>query len=240
MNKSKKKSLLVLDLDFTILSENSDYSILNLLSKDSFDDLEKIRQKSTNWAHHMQQVYLKMKKENISIEKIKELVENIKFNPGFEELFQFIKTNQSSLDTMIISGANTLFLKWILEKNNLTEIFPTFYSNIAFEDEDCVIKIEPYHEHNCSNCDDSQCKRILLWNHLNGNLEKYENIFFAGDGENDYCLGTILRECDILFPRNKFPLYKKLFERDYIKNLSCIVHVWDDGNKIKQEISNSI
>lgn len=235
----RKKILVVLDLDFTILSKNSDYVFLDLLSRDSFNYLEEKRKISKNWANHMQEVYKKMKSDNVPIEKIKERVEDIPLNPGFNEFFDLIRNQRDNFETLILSGANTLFLKWVLQKNNLEDLFPNFYSNIAVPDESQVISIKPAHSHNCENCDESQCKRILFNNHIQENslnMDMYSNIIYAGDGENDYCLSTILRENDILFPRNNFPLHEKLFKKGFAKNLRCNICIWDDGFGILNEI----
>ena len=241
MNSSslKKKILVVLDLDFTILSKNSDYVFLDYLKPDSFNYIEEKRKVSKNWANHMQEVYKKLKNDNVSIEKVKERVENIPFNPGFHEFFDLINSKKENFETLILSGANTLFLKWILEKHKLVDLFPKYYSNIAVPDESVVINIKPAHVHNCSKCDESQCKRILFNDHFekNGlNLDSFSNIIYAGDGENDYCLSTILRNEDILFPRNNFPLYEKLYNQDYAKNLNCKVCVWDYGFRLIEEV----
>ena len=243
MNSSslRKKILVVLDLDFTILSKNSDYVFLDLLKPESFNFLEEKRKVSKNWANHMQLVYQKMKSDNVSIEKIKERVENISLNPGFHEFFELIKSKRDLFDTLILSGANTLFLKWILEKHNLVDLFPYYYSNIAVPDESVVINIKPAHVHDCLICDESQCKRILFKRHLEQkglNLDSFQNIIYAGDGENDYCLSTILRSNDILFPRNNFPLFEKIFNKGFHRNLDCKISVWDDGFKLSEEINN--
>jgi pyridoxal phosphate phosphatase PHOSPHO2 len=241
MNSSsiKKKIFVVLDLDFTILSKNSDYVFLDLLKPSAFDYVEEKRKKSTNWANHMQEVFINLKQCEVPLEKIKDCVENIPFNPGFSEFFQFLREKRENFETLIISGANTLFLQWILEKNNLVDLFPNFYSNVAFPDETKLINIKPAHVHDCSNCDKSQCKRILFSGHLkdkNIDMERYANIIYAGDGENDFCLSTKLREDDILFPRNGFPLYEKLFVRGAADKLNCKICVWDDGFKILEEV----
>ncbi len=184
-----------------------------------------------------------MKEENIPLEIIKSIVEDIPFNPGYKELFELIKSNKDKFDTLIISGANTLFLEWILQKQELTDLFPTYYSNWAEPSEELVIKIRQHHEHDCPTCDESQCKRLILLNHFEKNnlqFEDYAKIIYAGDGDNDYCVATILREGDILFPRANFPLNRKLHQKGFVKNLKSEIYVWDDGYRIIEEIQKII
>lgn len=239
--KDNKKILFAFDLDYTILNKNSDHVILRLLSDEANKFLDEIKKSSDNWANHMQEVYKKMKNENIKINQIKEIVENINFNPGFKELFEFIKSNKDKIDVIIISGANTLFIQWLLEKNNLNDLVSNYYSNWAQFDEELVIKIKGHHTHDCDLCDKSQCKRLILINHLEScDNSNYSKIIFAGDGENDYCPATLLKENDVLFPRKDFPLSNKLYNKGYIKNLKCSHVVWEDGFLIIETLKQFI
>lgn len=239
----KKKIFFVFDFDQTIINLNSDYEILTLLSEDSNIHLKPLIEKSTNWANYMQEVYKRMKHDKVKIEQIKEIVENLTLNKGYEELFELIRDNKDKIDALIISGANTLFLKWFIEKKGYHDIFPNYYSNWAHEDEDLVIKIKPHHIHNCETCDKSQCKKKILIEHieqLEGSDHQnkdyfYDTLIYAGDGENDYCPGTILREDDLFFPRKGYALDRKL-KKGFSKNLKCKVHVWEDAYTIIEEL----
>jgi pyridoxal phosphate phosphatase PHOSPHO2 len=243
METNDKKILVVFDFDHTIIEENSDVVILKLLSEMGLNDLASKREQSLNWAHFMQEVYKKMTEENIKIDQIKEIVENLEFNSGIPDLFDFIKSNKIYFDTLIISGSNTLFIDWKLQKHNLTDLFPVYFSNIAEPCEHQIIKIDPYHKHDCLSCDQSQCKRIIMREHLELQKEKniyYKNLFFVGDGLNDFCPATIFKETDLLFPRYEFPLYKKLYLKGFKEKLKCGVHSWKDGFKIIEIIKNLI
>ena len=215
------KNLIIFDLDFTILSENSDHVILDLLSDKSREEVKEIEKTSRNWAKHMQKVFLKMKEENVNIEQVKNIIDNIKFNDGFNELFSIISENKDKVDSIIVSGANTLFLKWVISRHNLSNIFDTYYSNPAEEHNDYLIKIDQTNIHNCENCDDSQCKRIVVDQYIKNKNLKYERIFYLGDGNNDYCPALLFNEKDYLFPRENFPLFNKLFTKNNKNNLKC-------------------
>jgi 2,3-diketo-5-methylthio-1-phosphopentane phosphatase len=237
-----KKILFVFDFDHTILRDNSDYEILPLISDKGNADLQPLYKVRKNWANYMQEVYKKMKEENVNISQVKEIVENLPFNPGYEELFELIKSNKDKFEALIISGANTLFLEWVLQRRGLTGLFPIYFSNWAEPDENLVIKIRPHHSHDCNTCDESQCKKLILSSYLeNSNkCEQYSKFIYVGDGENDYCVATLLREGDLLFPRANFPLDKKLHQKGFIENMKCHVHIWDDGYKIIEEVKKLI
>lgn len=237
MNKNEKKILLAFDMDNTILSGYSDYSFFHLLSEESRRQIAPLTD-NTNWAHYMQNVFFKLKQDNVKIEQIKEAVQSIPFNPGFIELFDFIKENKDKFENIIISGANTLYIKWILEKHNIGDIFQEYYANIASEDDECLIKIVPYHDHDCTICQESQCKQLILNSHINE--KDYSKIIYARDGDNDYCPALLLSEKDILFPRAEYVLHHMLFKNNSIKDLKCEVFPWHDGFAILKELKKLI
>lgn len=245
-SKMPKKILFVFDLDHTILSETCDYFILGLLSDQSVQHLFSTMGISSNWAHQMQKVFLKMKEERINIDQIKQMIQMIQFNPGFGKLFEFLRKHKEKFETLIISGANTLYIQWVLESKGIEDLFPVYYSNFAEVHDDFLIKIDPHHEHDCDNCDESQCKRIIIQNHFkekgyhNDPHEYYSRILYVGDGCNDYCPGTIMKEGDILFPRKDFPLHQKLYHKGDHKYLQCALKEWETGDEILNAISKLI
>jgi 2,3-diketo-5-methylthio-1-phosphopentane phosphatase len=232
------KNLVIFDLDHTILADNSDTCVMQLLSDEARNEVESY--KVGNWAKQMQFAFDLMKKENVEVWQVKDIVESIKFNEGFSELFDLLKSNKDSFDCMIVSGANTLFIKWLLDKHDLHGLFPVYYSNNAQPDEECVVRIHQHHEHDCETCDKSQCKRIILDNHLKNCNSTYENLFYLGDGGNDYCPSLLFKESDYLFPRHGFPLHKKLYERKFIENLKCKVLSWNDAHAIIEVLKQHI
>jgi 2,3-diketo-5-methylthio-1-phosphopentane phosphatase len=238
MSSCSSKILLVFDFDNTILSVDSDFEILSLLSQESIADLHAKYIKSNNLANLMQEVFIKMKEENKNVSQIKALIENIPFNPGYIELFDFIKNNKDNFETVIISGTNSLFLKWALEKKGITDLFPVCFTNWSEIDEEYVIKIKQHHHHSCKDCDESLCKKTVLNEFIINHKEvnNFSKIIYVGDGENDYCPATFLKEGDLLFSRLDFPLELKLFKNGFIQNIRSEVHVWKDGYEILQEI----
>jgi 2,3-diketo-5-methylthio-1-phosphopentane phosphatase len=248
--KKSKKYLFVFDLDLTILSENSDYVFLDLLTQDSRDELKPLYETRTNWAQYMQEVFIRLKRDNIVLDQVRQRVENIKLNPGFKEIFEFLKAHNDKFDTLIISNANTLFIKWVLEKNKLIDLFPLVYSNWAEPDEDKLIKISGHHSHDCRSCDKAQCKRLIFNEHLNSLIterektnsenQHYEVMMFAGDGHNDFCAGRVLRQNDIFFPREGYPLHDAILKEENQNILNCNIQLWNDGFKILEEIKKLV
>lgn len=237
MNDSEK-ILLVFDLDHTILNENSDREI-KCLFKNYDESIYDADETHIFWGDIMQKVYLKMKEEGIRIEQIKNVIQNLELNKGFPELFEFIRGNRRKFEAIIISGANTLFLKWLFEKHKWDDIFCDSFSNWAEPSEEKLISIRNYHSHDCEICDGSMCKQIILKEFLNKSSTEFSNIVYMGDGGNDFCPSRIMKENDILFPRKDFVLFNKLYKKNKISELKCKVFPWTDGNQIIEKLKEN-
>ena len=234
----KEKILLVFDLDHTILDKNSDREISTLFK--IFDESIYNRDhKQQYWGDVMQKVYIQMKKEGIEIEQIKELIQSLTLTKNFNDLFDFIRINKNKFECIIISGANTLFIKWLIEKHKWDDIFSDFYSNPAEICVEKLISIKNFHSHQCSNgCDGSQCKKIILADYLQMKNNIYKNIVYLGDGSNDYCPSTLLNLNDTLYPRKNFDLFKDLYSLNKIINVKCNVVPWENGLDIIDSLKN--
>lgn len=240
MDKNGKKIMLIFDLDNTILSDTTDYCIMKLLSNNLLVDLPEPTGRDSNWAEYMQKVYLRMKEHSINISQIKSTVESIPINDGFSDLFKLIRNYKDRFDTLIISGSNTLYIKWLIEHHKLDDIFSDYIANFAEPHDDLLIQITQNHIHDCENCEQAQCKRILLDAYLARVQEEslYANILYVGDGENDYCPSILLKNSDYLFPRENYTLHHKLYKNDYAKFLKCQIHPWNHGEKIVKIVKN--
>ena len=233
---TKAKILLVFDMDYTILQEVADLEVIKLLPP------VKIEESRRNWANYMQMVYIMMNSHNIKIEQIKNVVENIPLNEGFPEIFEFIRQNKEKFETLIVSGANTLYIQWLIQFRKLEEVIDGYFSNYAEPSEEMLIKIRPNHEHACVLCRRhlSQCKKKILEEYItlkrsNNKDFEYSSIVYVGDGENDFCPSTILGVNDLLFPREEFELHH-MITRGKHEKLSCKIHPWKSGNKVLEII----
>jgi 2,3-diketo-5-methylthio-1-phosphopentane phosphatase len=234
-----KKILVIFDLDNTILCETTDYKVFSLLNEEK---LKEAHSPYNNWAHHMQKIYLSMKKDSITIEEIKKIVQSIPLTEGFSEIFEFISQNKNKFETLIVSGANTLYIQWIIDCHKLHNIIDGFYSNFAEPHDDLLIKIVPNHSHDCKICevDQAQCKKKVLNEYFKNKnidyLKEYSNILYVGDGENDYCPSTLLEPDNYLFPRQDYALHNMLVEENIERKLKCNIHPWINGLSVLEVI----
>jgi 2,3-diketo-5-methylthio-1-phosphopentane phosphatase len=240
---TKPKILLIFDLDNTILQHTTDYEVIKLIEPTTIDECYH------NWAKYMQKVYLKMKENLVHLEQIKKRVESIPLNEGFSEIFEFIRKNKEKFETLIVSGANTLYIKWLIEYHKINDIIDGYFSNFAEPDEEMLIKISPNHVHNCPICthDLSQCKKKVLEEffyklknigYKESVYSVYCSILYIGDGSNDFCPSTMLGINDFLFPREDYELHQMVCS-EKCKVLRCKVHPWKNGNKILEVIKDN-
>jgi len=226
---TQEKILLILDFDNTTINGFSDEKVLNLINNEGLIK-EILSEGKDSWATVMQKGFQQIKQDNKTIHHVKDIIENLDYNENFNEVFEYLKQNQNHFETIFISGANTLYLKWFIEKNRLDSVIKNCFALNAIEDDELMIRISDCHKHDCSECNISQCKQKIAREFTQE--KQYRNIVFIGDGHNDFCLGKFLMESDYLFPRIDFPLHK--LANDPVKKLelSCKVLSWKNGLNI--------
>ncbi len=240
---TNKKILIAFDLDYTILSTNTCMKpIKSHLNEVELTEFKNQLKAITNYIDQQRLIFQKLKEKLADIEKVKQAVQTVTLNKGFEKLFDFIKINRSIFTTIVITGSNSLFLDWALEKYDISELFESKLVHKSEVDEEEFIKIEQMHTHDCQICNVSQCKGQLLREYIeqNTNADKFYSIIYVGDGDNDFCPAKALAKSDYLFPREDWGLHKKLKE---LKpgELQCEnVILWRDGEIITETLKSLI
>ena len=241
MNKSKW--LLAFDMDFTILQENSDYEVRKLLPDDVLQNLQ--NNEPDCWIKIMQSYFDAMKKYNIPVSKIKQCIQSMELTKGMKDLLEYIKlikdkNEETRLDIIILSGANMLFVEWVLEAYNLKDLIDEYYSFSCDIDNDRLV-LGPLHEHNCDDCHAYLCKKLAIENIIQKN-NSYEKIIYFGDGQNDYCacLALNLVKGSIVYIREDYALDRLLYHKKGCvekrnKILAELVK-WKDGYDILDHI----
>jgi len=228
------KILIVFDFDQTIIDDDSTSMIMNLLSNKSFheNDLYK-KHIDSKWVEYLQALFLRLKQQDIEVNKIKSIIENLAFTKNFKKVFDFIDENGKDYDCIIISGSNNLFVNWFVKKHKLP--VKDIFANSAVIDEEMCIKIWNPHINNCRRCTDL-CKKPILEDYIR--INNYKRIFYVGDGENDYCPSLLLRKNDCLFPRINMPLYQLIYKYKKKSNddIVSVVKPWRDGDELLNSI----
>ena len=155
-------------------------------------------------------------------------------------MFKFFQENKEKFEVIIITGSLSIYVKWILEYNNLTQVFKEVYAHKAEYDKNGVLKIQKMHTHNCERCIKFQCKGLILKEHLDKNQDSISQIAYIGDGDNDICPALMLNSQDILFPRETWSLHKILEKTNLKDKIKCKIVYWKEGTKIKDELLSNL
>ena len=142
--------------------------------------------------------------QGLKEKSVREVFEETPFVPGILELLLDLKKRE--IPIYILSDANTYFISCILEQKNLHTHFSGIISNPASFTEQGRLSIRPHQpsthktHHSCQSCPMNLCKGLEI-QRLVGSLEGRPQVFYFGDGGNDWCAGRHLQQGDILFPR---------------------------------------
>ena len=236
MKEKAKKTLLIFDFDKTILNDDSfGHIILNTLTKEELQIIYNNR--NENWVDGYNYALKQLKSHGITKEKFNEMLNQISLTQGMSELFNYIKEKKENYDSIILSSNYEYVIKYILNKNNIIDIFLDIITNPSREanqdEKEQFIYVLKKQEHNCKICNPCSCKKNEFKEFCNTHdMNNYDKIIFICDGFNDFCLAVDLGENDITLMRKNFALYKKIKSKNFENNLKCKVQAWESGNDI--------
>ena len=236
MKKKAKKTLLIFDFDKTILNDDSfGHIILNTLTKEELQIIYNNR--NENWVDGYNYALKQLKSHGITKEKFNEMLNQISLTQGMSDLFNYIKEKKENYDSIILSSNYEYVIKYILNKNNIIDIFLDIITNPSREanqdEKEQFIYVLKKQEHNCKICNPCSCKKNEFKEFCNTHdMNNYDKVIFICDGFNDFCLAVDLGENDITLMRKNFALYKKIKSKNFENNLKCKVQAWESGNDI--------
>lgn len=236
MKEKAKKTLLIFDFDKTILNDDSfGHIILNTLTKEELQIIYNNR--NENWVDGYNYALKQLKSHGITKEKFNEMLNQISLTQGMSDLFNYIKEKKENYDSIILSSNYEYVIKYILNKNNIIDIFLDIITNPSREanqdEKEQFIYVLKKQEHNCKICNPCSCKKNEFKEFCNTHdMNNYDKVIFICDGFNDFCLAVDLGENDITLMRKNFALYKKIKSKNFENNLKCKVQAWESGNDI--------
>lgn len=172
-------------------------------------------------------------------------METIPFTAGMTDLLKFI-SEQENTHCIVISDSNTIFIDWILNASGLRAAVDQVFTNRATINESGYMEVQHYHCHDCERCPLNLCKRNVLELYLADQFERnveYQQIFYVGDGGNDFCPTSCLRGCDVVMPRKGYTLEKLLSRQESQQDCATLrakVVAWSTGTEILEELKKSL
>ena len=236
MKEKAKKTLLIFDFDKTILNDDSfGHIILNTLTKEELQII--FNNRNENWVDGYNYSLKQLKTHGMTKENFNEMLNQISLTQGMSDLFNYIKEKKENYDSIILSSNYEYVIKYILNKNNIIDIFLDIITNPSREanqdEKEQFIYVLKKQEHNCKICNPCSCKKNEFKEFCNTHdMNNYDKVIFICDGFNDFCLAVDLGENDITLMRKNFALYKKIKSKNFENNLKCKVQAWESGNDI--------
>jgi 2,3-diketo-5-methylthio-1-phosphopentane phosphatase len=127
----------------------------------------------------------------VTSDEFYEYIEQFNLRKGAVELY--VKLKACDIPFYIVSDGADIYIKYLLEKNGLSEI--TVFSNRATISGNEYRMEFPYDNDGCSRC--GSCKGARIKEVVSGNRDEYD-IVFIGDGLSDICA---VPEADRVFAR---------------------------------------
>jgi len=210
---SNKKVLLAFDMDKTITNDCSEFKARSVLSENGIKALKEFKcGGNKDWGAYQQKLFSLMKDEGIDLDKLKANIQTIELAEKMSDLFDFIRVNRSTYECIILSGGNSVYINWILEKYNAADIFSNIHCNKAVFGTENLIEVTN-DSSDCIRCKDNLCKKQYLQTYL----DRFDKVVYIGDGENDFCPASILRISDLLLMRKDYPLFKLVNKKNSLK-----------------------
>ncbi|KAM3876736.1 pyridoxal phosphate phosphatase PHOSPHO2 [Diretmus argenteus] len=240
------KTLVVFDFDHTVVDDNSDTWVIRCLPDQALPDSLKNSYRKGHWTEYMGRVMSYIRDQEVSPDRVRRVMESIPFTAGMTELLAFISEHKSTIDCIVISDSNTIFINWILHAAGVQSAVDQVFTNPAKFNEHGCMEVQCCHTHDCARCPVNLCKKKVLEVYLSegakGGVE-YQQMFYVGDGGNDLCPISCLRGQDVVMPRKGYSLEKllaKLEGQEGNASLRAKVIAWSSGTEILEELKASI
>nr|XP_013099867.1 unnamed protein product [Stomoxys calcitrans] len=232
-NKVIKPYLAAFDFDYTVVAQNTDTVIRDLLppnklTKDLHDIIE-----LGGWTEYMAEVFRRLHASEIKAEKILQTIHGIPEVPGFQRMLKRLKTKYNC-DLIVISDSNSLFIEEWLKFHGLAEYFTKIFTNPARFEDNGLLTIQPFHHQtDCRMSSVNLCKgkvleHFLIEQDLRLNLS-YDRVIYVGDGNNDICPVTKLRSRDLACPREGFSMERTLTKNPLKLKVRAELLTWKTG-----------
>lgn len=243
------RKLAVFDFDLTIVSDNTDAYIRDLLHKDLIPCAIRKLHKSDGWTAYMQGIFKLLYANGFTEKQILDRLCEIQPIAGMLELLQLLKDTDNT-DVIFISDSNDYFINAWLKHYNMTECVTKVFSNPA-QFVNGRLDIQMYHlQTTCKLSTKNLCKGRVMDEFIAHRRKDgifYNHILYAGDGENDFCPMIRLRDDDLACVRKGFKceeLMRNTMEgrpvhlTGQIYNMKANVLMWDTGFDILHSLNN--
>lgn len=229
-----RRLLMAFDFDHTIIDDNSDLVVRNMLGQTPIPDNIKKMYRTDGWTAYMQNIFNLIHTQGITQQSITEKITKIPYVPGIDALFNFLE-KRGDCEVIIISDSNSVFINEWLQGANVHHIVNKTFTNPAWYDESGKLIVKMFHEQDwCKLSTKNLCKGHILQTYIEDRAKEgitFDHIGYVGDGKNDLCPCLKLSPTDLAFPRQGYSL-AKLLEKQMEHKINAQIHIWETGHDI--------
>lgn len=225
--------LAVFDYDHTIVQENTDIVVRDLIDSSVIPNEVKQLYRSSGWINYMQAIFDLLHKHGKTKDQIHEAIRSIPETPGMKQCMK--KLTDNAFEVIVISDSNSVFIDTWNRDHRIADYISTIFTNPARFDANGHLCLQPYHHQEyCSISSENLCKGQIMEDFIaerKANGQSYDSVFYIGDGRNDICPMLRLGEADFACPRVGFLCEKELenVARKLSKDVRSTVFRWNDG-----------
>lgn len=237
--------LIAFDFDHTIVDQNTDFVVQQLLTDKSAITTEiKDLHKTSGWTVFMQAIFSLLNRNHIHRADILKCIDDIPEVNGMLQTIVSLK-DEHNFDIIIISDSNSLFIDSWCRANRLSHCFERIFTNPGkFEATTDLLCIEPYtNQTDCQMCPVNMCKGSVLQTFLDERrssrgMPPYDQVVYVGDGRNDMCPIFRLAKNDMGFARRGYYMDKHIEEclLQANRTLDATLIRWSDGQDLLAHI----
>ncbi|KAG8720334.1 hypothetical protein FRC08_000562 [Ceratobasidium sp. 394] len=213
---SQVKTLLVVyDFDWTMVDQDTDRYILEVLSPRLRRKLED-EQPYKEWTDLLAETMHDLHKEGATRQQIEHALVTLPYHPAMIRAVKALKAASSPKTTFLcLSAANHVYIRTILEHNGLGDLFAEVVTNKAEwhgDRLDIRRHIPPDGpQHDCKiGCSPNLCKGTELTAFLERCGQTFDRVMYVGDGSNDFCPSIRLSEKDVVLCRTGRALERRI------------------------------
>lgn len=224
-------NLVVFDFDETMIIGNIDIIIFHLKPY-LHNELIHWQERHPVWTDFMAYIFKEMHSSGVTKKDMENTLRGVCLFPSVLKICQFLGEREDT-EFIVLSDANNLFIRLVLEANNILHMFNGVYSNPAEFTADGRVSISHYHKHACDRCPANLCKGTVLQQLVCE--KKYSRVVYLGDGHGDVCPCLSLSDNDVVFAREGYPLAKELQKSKKGGGMKASLHTLDFATEILYE-----
>ncbi|KAI8390828.1 phosphatase phospho-type [Radiomyces spectabilis] len=197
------QNLAVFDFDWSLIEEDSDYWTIQNLSPVQWEKVKTLA--GMQWTDLMDLSVKEIQDQGVTKDQFMAVLEKIPFTTAMLNTLKVLHSHHTRV--LILSDANTFYIDTILRAYGVRDLVSDIITNPAYTDEKHRFRIQRHipasdPPHQCPNsCAVNICKGQELDKYI-ATHGPFERVMYVGDGKNDYCPSTRLRETDRLFARS--------------------------------------